>query len=236
MSEKSMRSNAYWSGRADEYSALHMKAFGTEKKDRFAKQVDSALQLVQTGRMPLRALDLGCGSGFMSLILLEQGCEVTGVDFSAEMLAHARDNVASFGYDATFLQMAAQSLELPDASFDLVVSRNVTWVLEDVDDVYAEVFRVLAPGGVFLNMDANYGRGFNEADNRGETPTHPTQTLEQLRERNEIARDLAITLADRPSWDIGQFWQLGASEVRCRRIGEGQNAGPTQMFALEVRK
>ncbi|MBO4352200.1 MAG: winged helix-turn-helix domain-containing protein, partial [Eggerthellaceae bacterium] len=123
-----------------------------------------------------------------------------------------------------------------DGSFDFIVSRNVTWTLEDVDAVYAEVWRVLKDGGVFLNLDANYGRCFNEADSRGEVPTHPTQTLEQLRTRNDIAHDLAITLVDRPQWDIDQFWRLGASEIRCRSIGGGTNASGSQMFALEVHK
>lgn len=51
-------------------------------------------------------------------------------------------------------------------------------------------------------MDANYDRTFNAADTRGETQVHPTQTPEQLRTRNRISRDLEVTKADRPIWDI----------------------------------
>ncbi|MBQ6586230.1 MAG: class I SAM-dependent methyltransferase [Coriobacteriales bacterium] len=230
----------YWSGRAPEYSKLHMESYASDKRGNFERQLVLALSQVkadaQAAGRRVRALDLGCGSGFMSLLLLDAGCEVIGVDFSCEMLEQARANVAGKGYEATFLQMRVQELDFPDASFDFVVSRNVTWVLEDVDRVYAQVMRVLAPGGVFLNLDANYGQGFREQEQRGETFSHPTQTQEQLLQRNELVSDLPISWVERPQWDIGVFWDLGASEVRCRRMGTGTNARGSQMFALEVHK
>ncbi|MBQ3301534.1 MAG: methyltransferase domain-containing protein [Eggerthellaceae bacterium] len=229
---KEQQALAYWSSRSAEYSKLHMDAYGSEKRIAFARQVAKSMPTKEL----VEALDLGCGSGFMSLLLLDAGCRVTGIDFSAEMLECARSNIAQKGYEANFLQMRAQQLDFPDESFDYVVSRNVTWMLEDVETVYAEVMRVLRPGGIFLNCDANYGSSFNAATARGELPTHPTQTLEQLCVRNDIVRDLPITLVDRPQWDIGQFWSLGAGEIGCYRIGEGTNVGGSQMFAIEVHK
>lgn len=229
---KERQSLEYWSGRAAEYSRLHMDSYESDKRKAFAEQVAMSIPDCDN----IEALDLGCGSGFMSMILADANCRVTGIDFSEDMLVLARQNLAQRGYEATLLRMRAQELAFPDGSFDFVVSRNVTWMLEDVDSVYAEVMRVLKDGGVFLNLDANYGRCFNEADARGEVPTHPTQTLAQLRLRNQIASDLPITLVDRPLWDIAQFWQLGASEVSCRRVGAGQNVSGSQLFALEVHK
>lgn len=230
--DKERQALEYWSGRAREYSQLHMDSYASDKRMDFAMQV--ALSIPE--REQVEALDLGCGSGFMSMILLDAGCTVKGIDFSHDMLARARENLASKGYEAEFLHMRAQRLEFPDKSFDFVVSRNVTWTLEDVDVVYAEVMRVLKEDGVFLNLDANYGRAFNEADARGEVPVHPTQTLEQLRMRNDIAHDLAITLVERPQWDIDCLWKLGASEVRCRRVGRNYTTAGTEMFALEAHK
>ena len=235
-------SHTYWSGRAEEYSALHMEQFRSEKAERFRACVREAVAAAPCGGDDgrIRALDLGCGSGFLSLFLLEAGCKVVGIDFSAEMGAQAKANVEACGFDAgdfAFLQMRAQRLEFPDGCFDVVVSRNVTWTLEDVDAVYAEVFRVLAPGGVFLNMDANYGRQFREAEERGEALSHPTQSLEQLQMRNDVVRDLAISKIDRPGWDVNEFWNLGASHVAVRCIGAREAVGTTLgMFALVVTK
>lgn len=88
-----------------------------------------------------------------------------------------------------------------------------------------------------MNPDANYGRKFNEADARGEVPTHLTQSLEQLRMRNEVACGLDITYVDRQQWDMAQFWALGASSVLCECFGGSGSIGTAdEMFALEVRK
>ena len=230
--EKEKKSHEYWSGRAREYSSLHMDSYASEKRMIFAEQVAMSIPAGED----LVALDVGCGSGFMTMLLIDAGCKVTGIDFSQDMLDFARENLAGKGYEADFRLMKAQRLDFPDASFDFIVSRNVTWTLEDVDVVYAEIWRVLKEGGVFLNLDANYGAQFNEQDARGETPMHPTQTLEQLRMRNDIAHDLAITMVERPQWDIGRFWHFGASEIVCRHVGEGQNVVGSRMFALEVHK
>ncbi len=222
----------YWADRAEEYSQLHMDSYLSNERMAYAPQVALSMP---TGD-DINALDLGCGSGFMSLLLLDAGCRVTGIDLTTEMLEHARDNVRRKGHHACFLQMRAQELAFPDNTFDYIVSRNVTWMCEDVETVYAEVMRVLKDDGIFLNLDANYGRIFREAETRGEKPTHPTQTTEQLRRRNDIVRDLPISLVDRPQWDIDQLWRLGASEIRCRRtdIHKSYTGYQSSLFALEV--
>ena len=206
---------AYWTGRADEYSELHEAEFASERGQAFARLV---------GRLPgvvpgARVLDLGCGSGLVSILAASCGCAVTGVDFSDAMVERAHANARAHGVgDATeFVQADVHELPFADETFDAVVTRNVTWVLEDVARVYAEVVRVLRSGGTFANMDANYGKAFNEADERGEVPAHPTQTLEQLRTRNRIARDLPITHAERPLWDLATLWDLGVGHVACYR-------------------
>lgn len=52
--------------------------------------------------------------------------------------------------------MDAHSLDLPDGSFDAIVTRNLTWNLERSQDAYADWRRVLRPGGVMLNFDAGW--------------------------------------------------------------------------------
>lgn len=232
-------SHGYWSGRAPEYSELHEREYASargralgEVMRRLVCDVAARLRVATAGvgtetevEAParVRALDLGCGSGLLSILLAQAGCDVTGIDFSEDMLMQARANAERHQVsDLTgFRQGDVHDLPFEDDTFDLVVTRNVTWVLEDVPRVYAEALRVLRPGGTFVNIDANYGQAFRAADLRGEVPTHPTQTLEQLRTRNAITVTLPISFVDRPSWDVETLRMLGASTVTCNDDFEG---------------
>ena len=222
--EKSEMSLGYWSGRAREYSQLHEDELASDRGAAFGRLVASLARKAREsvgagdgGGRPLRALDLGCGSGMMSVLLAFAGCEVTGVDFSADMLAQARENARVHGVEGSvaFVRADVHRLPFDDASFDLVLTRNVTWVLDRVEDVYAQALRVLGPGGMFANIDAAYGQAFAAAAARGEEPVHPTQSAEQLRTRNAIVADLPISRVDRPAWDVRALQALGAARVVC---------------------
>ena len=96
-------------------------------------------------------LDLGSGAGTDSLIAAqmvgEQG-PVTGIDMTPEMLAKARAAAAEMGAtNVEFVEGEAERLPFPDASFDVVISNGVIDLIPDKDAVFAELFRVLAPGG-----------------------------------------------------------------------------------------
>jgi arsenite methyltransferase len=98
-----------------------------------------------------RVLDLGSGAGTDSLIAAqmvgEQG-HVTGIDMTPEMLAKADAAAAEMGVaNVEFVESEAERLPFPDASFDVVISNGVIDLIPDKDAVFAELFRVLAPGG-----------------------------------------------------------------------------------------
>jgi ubiquinone/menaquinone biosynthesis C-methylase UbiE len=93
-----------------------------------------------------RLLDLGCGTGHQMASLRDRGFEVTGVDGSAEMLAHARAN----NPDAELHQADVGQLPLADESFDYVLSIEVLRYLSEPERCVAEIARVLRPGGVAL--------------------------------------------------------------------------------------
>ncbi len=95
-----------------------------------------------TGR---RILDAGCGSGPLFAALGEQGAVVTGIDQSAEMLAHARRRLGD-GADLRVADLAGP-LPFADGEFDDVVASLVLHYLRDWDPVLAELRRVLKPGG-----------------------------------------------------------------------------------------
>jgi arsenite methyltransferase len=98
-----------------------------------------------------RVLDLGSGAGTDSLIAAQMvGPEgsVTGIDMTSEMLAKARASAEEMGLaNVEFVEGEAESLPFPNGTFDVVISNGVIDLIPDKDAVFAELFRVLKPGG-----------------------------------------------------------------------------------------
>jgi SAM-dependent methyltransferase len=98
-----------------------------------------------------RVLDLGSGAGTDSLVAAQMvGADghVTGIDMTAAMLAKARAAAAEFGAaNVDFVEAEAERLPFSDESFDVVISNGVIDLVPDKDAVFAELYRVLAPGG-----------------------------------------------------------------------------------------
>lgn len=129
-----------------------LEELGTDRPAEWLGRIEACAPAAR----PLRILDAGCGPGFFSILLSRAGHDVTGIDGSERMLYHARENAAAFGASPELLRGDFRSLEYPDGTFDLIVSRNVTHIIREHLKVYGEWYRVLKPGGVLLIFDANW--------------------------------------------------------------------------------
>jgi ubiquinone/menaquinone biosynthesis C-methylase UbiE len=105
------------------------------------------------GNSAVEALDVGCGTGFLSLELAARGHRVTGIDFAPEMLALAKEKAASAGAQIRFEHGDAENLSFASASFDLVITRHVLWTLPHPEAALGEWCRVLRPGGRLAVID-----------------------------------------------------------------------------------
>jgi ubiquinone/menaquinone biosynthesis C-methylase UbiE len=94
-----------------------------------------------------RVLDVGVGTGFLSIMLAEIGYSVVGVDLSEEMIKNARKKLESRGLKVRLELGDAEDLPFEDESFDAVVNRAVLWTLPDPKKALSEWKRVLRPGG-----------------------------------------------------------------------------------------
>jgi ubiquinone/menaquinone biosynthesis C-methylase UbiE len=101
----------------------------------------------------LDALDIGCGTGFLSLELAARGHRVTGVDFAPAMLALARQKAAERHAAIRFEAADAEQLPFAAGSFDLAVSRHLLWTLPHPEAAIDEWIRVLRPGGRLVVVD-----------------------------------------------------------------------------------
>ncbi|MGW4436396.1 class I SAM-dependent methyltransferase [Streptomyces sp. NPDC004596] len=104
---------------------------------------------------PADVLDLGCGTGSLSLLAAEQGHRVTGVDSSPAMAALARAKLA--GRDAVVLQGDAASPPVGERRYDVVLVRHVLWTLPDPERVLRHWRTLLRPGGRFVLVEGVWG-------------------------------------------------------------------------------
>ncbi|MFD9002914.1 class I SAM-dependent methyltransferase [Streptomyces sp. NPDC059582] len=104
---------------------------------------------------PGDVLDLGCGTGSLSLLAAEQGHHVTGVDRSVAMVGHAREKLA--GRDAVFLVGDAAAPPVGEQRFDAVLVRHLLWVLPDPGRALRHWRDLLRPGGRLVLVEGVWG-------------------------------------------------------------------------------
>jgi SAM-dependent methyltransferase len=108
--------------------------------------------------LPERAsdvLDLGCGTGSLSLLAAEQGHRVTGVDLSPAMIDLARAKLA--GRDALFLHGDAVAPPVGEERFDVLLVRHLLWALPDPGRVLRHWRGLLRPGGRLVLVEGVWG-------------------------------------------------------------------------------
>ena len=129
----------------------------------------------------IRILDVGCGSGGLARLLVEEGAEVIGVDPNPQALTTARTRVPA----AQFEEASAEALPFEDAVFDVVLVVNALHhvPLDAMDRAVAEAARVARPGGWLIVLEPLAAGNFFDALRVVED-----ETAVRLAARNALAR------------------------------------------------
>lgn len=232
----------------------------------------------------VRILDIGAGPGFLSIILAEMGYQVVAADFAERMLEEAYANAkaslpeiaedlwedgeeeewkarkrgylrsASLGGEISFRQENAMSLTFPEGSFDVVLSRNLTWNLPEPETAYRDWLRVLKTDGLLMVFDANWYRYLVDSEKKhaydkdrervAEKGLGDYNIGENFDQMEEIARSMPMTERIRPAWDQDLLRRYGAKDISVEEdIGqrvysekEKVNYASTPMFMVKAKK
>lgn len=245
----------YWSQRPEGYSLVNEKEWMGHQHRAWQSVLKEAFP--EKDREKICILDVGTGPGFFPMILSEMGYHVTAVDYTLEMLSKAQENMEKYLPDkkhlVSFYKMDAQNLEFEDQRFDVVVSRNLTWNLENPEKAYSEWIRVLKFDGVLLNFDANwYGYLYDEEKRRAYEQDRKNVKEENLddhcvgedidEDRMEyIARRVPMSQIQRPEWDICVLTEAGLKRIEVnteiwKKVWSNEeklNYGSTPMFMIK---
>lgn len=144
--------NRYWHSTASSYDThplgqIHMGA---------AKELWRQVWRHALPAAPAEILDVGTGTGQVSLLLAELGHRVTGTDLAEGMLEQARAKSTALQVPPTFELGDAVTPDFPPASFDAVTSRYLLWTLREPDRALRNWRALLRPTGRLVAVDANW--------------------------------------------------------------------------------
>ena len=242
ISKLEKRVQRYWTQRSHDFGIVRRNELEDEMGRKWFRELEK--HLPENGK--LKVLDVGTGTGFFAVLLAQAGHRVEGVDLTPAMLEEAAAMAAGLGLDIAFRHMDAQQLDFPDGTFDVVLSRNLTWTLPEPEKAYAQWHRVLKPGGLLLNFDADYAANVRSESTQNcsvapDSPYGHVGMTEALVEENN-----AITLAldvgqKRPAWDEAVLKKVGFSNCQTdltvgRRVLGAADLVHAPMFGVFAQK
>lgn len=252
MGELLKKVEEYWDNRSEGYSEMNLTELEGFKMNIWRELINKHKPEKMDGN--LKVLDIGTGPGFFAITMALCGYDVTAVDYTHAMLDKARYNAKKFDVNINFMQMDAHDLIFEDESFDLVVTRNLTWNLEKPDVAYKEWNRVLSNGGRLLNFDANWYLHLYDEERRTQYEQDRINSKKEnvndhyvntdTTKMEEIARNLPLSKTMRPQWDAAVLINNGYSKIMIEQnIGkvvwdeeEQINYASTLMFMIMAEK
>ena len=195
--EKAM--DRYWTHRSESYSDMNRRELQSEQRTAWETLLFEGVDEAR----PLRILDIGAGPGFFSILCAKRGHIVTAADMNKEMIRQAKENAAAAGAAVEFVQVD-HTLPFAPGSFDMIVSRNVTWALPQPDETMAIWGSLLRTGGMLRYFDAEWYNYL--ADDSVRPEEMRLRDYSRSSEMEKLAYSLPMTFRRRPEWDR-VFWQ-----------------------------
>ncbi|MDO4622579.1 MAG: class I SAM-dependent methyltransferase [Eubacteriales bacterium] len=233
---------SYWTKRADSFFDIRREELESKKAEQWLEEINVLLK----EKKDLKILDVGCGAGFFEVLMGKEGHSVTGIDLTEDMIGKANEMIRIYELDperVRAMQMDAEKLDFEDETFDVVISRNLTWTLPHPIAAYREWFRVLKKGGVLLNFDAEYAKHAHENLYSPENIAHTGISDDMKDECHEIYHMLTVSALERPFWDEAILKVIGFEEIASDKgfadrvyVEKDRFYTPDRMFSIRAVK
>lgn len=151
--EHVLANRRYWDGMAEHWIADGERGFrSVEPSWGYWDRPEADLRLLPDDMKGMRAIELGCGTAYVSSWMARRGAQVVGIDNSARQLETARRLAREYALDITLVLGNAEHVPYPDQSFDFAISEYGAAIWCDPRVWIPEAHRLLKPGGrlVFL--------------------------------------------------------------------------------------
>ena len=140
----------YWDRTAPQWVASGERSWAEEPSWGIWGIPESELQLLPATMAGLDAIELGCGTSYVSAWMARRGARVTGIDNSAAQLATARRLASEHRIALTLVHGSAETVPCPDRSFDFAISEYGAAIWCDPYVWIPEAHRLLRPGGALV--------------------------------------------------------------------------------------
>ncbi len=142
-----LKNRAHWDSYADQWVASGERNWVSDPGWGIWGIPESKLRLLPEDMTGMRAIELGCGTGYVSAWMAQRGASVVGIDNSERQLATARRLAAEHNIDLELIHGNAEEVPFPDGHFDYAISEYGVAIWADPYKWIPEAHRVLKPGG-----------------------------------------------------------------------------------------
>ncbi len=183
---------SYFDEVANKYDSWYTTPMG-----RFVDEVETRLAFeLFTPEKGMTVLDAGCGTGNFSIKLAERGARVTGIDLSTEMMAVAQEKARRRDLNIEFLEMNIYDQAFPDNYFDEVFSMAVFETLDESQQAFKELMRVLKPGKFLMigtiRKDSAWGKSYEKRIQEDPNTIYRFSVFKSLQEFEDLDREHLI--------------------------------------------